>query len=79
MYRREGEILNVESGNLASRNAKNAKEQHRRRKRLLSIATTAAAVTEAERFGEESIKLCISLSDITRKEMVKVTRKKKGA
>jgi hypothetical protein len=39
-------------GNLSSRNAKNATEQHRKRKRLTSMAMTAAAVTEAERFGK---------------------------
>jgi len=54
-------------GNLPNRNTKNAAEQQRRRIRLPSMATTAAAVTEAERFEEESINVCISLSDITRK------------
>jgi repressor LexA len=56
MYRIEGGNSRAVPGNLVSRNTKNAAEQQRRKKKLPSMATTAAAVTEAERFGEESIK-----------------------
>src|SRR5713226_9880958 len=77
MYRMEGGSSDDVPGNLPNRNTKNAAEQQRRRIRLPSMATTAAAVTEAERFGEESINVCISLSDITRKRAGKVTRRKK--
>jgi hypothetical protein len=56
MYRMAGGSSDAGPGSLASRNTKNAAEQHRRRRRLPKMATTAAAVTEAERFREESIK-----------------------
>jgi hypothetical protein len=39
-------------GNFNSSIPKNRTEQHRRRKRLPNMATTAATVTEADRFGE---------------------------
>src|SRR5260370_4774239 len=42
-------------GNLTSSIPRNATEKHKRRKRLHKMATTAAAVTEAERFAGESI------------------------
>jgi hypothetical protein len=42
-------------GNLTSSRPSNATEKHRRRKRPPKIATTAAAVTEVERSGGESI------------------------
>jgi len=40
---------------LTRSSASNAIEKHRRRKTLPRMATTAAAVTEAERFAGESI------------------------
>src|SRR5271165_721047 len=49
-------------GSLASRNTKNAVEQHRRRKRPLKMATTAAAITETERFVAGSIRALYSTS-----------------
>src|SRR6266849_6357513 len=50
-----GESSGALPGNLASNSASNAIEKHRRRKTLPRMATTAAAVTEAERFAGESI------------------------
>ena len=71
-----GRLLAV-SGNLTNKNARNAAEQVSKKKTLAKMATTAATVTEAERFGEESIKFCISFADGARKGGVKVTRRKK--
>jgi hypothetical protein len=51
-------------GKLTSRNAKNANAQHRKKKTPLNIATTAAAVTEAERFAGESIECLYSTSRV---------------
>jgi len=56
MVRMAGGNSDAGPGSLASRNMKSAAEQQRRRKRLPKIATTAAAVTDAERFREESNK-----------------------
>ena len=52
MYRIEGGKSCTVPGNLVSRNTKNEAEKQRTKKRPPNMATTAAAVTEAERFGE---------------------------
>jgi|SRR5260221_14250775 len=56
MKRRAGGSSDAGPDILASRNAKKAREQHKRMITLPKIATIAATVTEAERFGEDSIK-----------------------
>jgi len=54
--RTRGGISEVVPVHLSERIPKNATAQHKRRKMLPRMATTAAAVTEADRFGEPSIK-----------------------
>src|SRR5260370_27711153 len=73
--RSSGEVL----GNLISNVPKNAIEQPTKSNAPLSMATTAAAVTEAERLGAESIGRLYNTSRRGAEEGVKVTRSKKEA
>ena len=63
MVRIEGGNSDAAPGNLASRIARNTTEQHSKRKRPPKMATTAAALTDAERFGEYSIKRLYIISE----------------
>jgi len=64
VFLRIGGSSGVAPGNLTSSIPKNTTEQQRRKRRLPNIATTAAAVTEAERFTGESIAVLYITSDV---------------